>query len=256
MDSKYQQQADRCVSAVFKEHDDIDKVVRQLIDKGVPKENISMMGRNFKSESRIKGFITRKNLILGGLKEGAIFGSIFGSFLGLLTEVGMLFVPFVGPVVAAGPLGAAVLGAASGALAGSAGAGIGSALLSLGLPKDKAAVYETRMQAGEFLMVVEVPAETTEEVTQLLESAGGEEIHTSEMKIPRQPSGELESKEHLSPELKADMSEYAQDTYVVEFNKSLKEEPEEHKAAVKAWSKVEEKYDRDDKGVLSQPKAS
>ena len=178
MDSKFEQQADslderslasyadagshRCVSAVFKEHDDLDKVVRQLLDKGIPKENISMMGRNFKSESRIRGFITRKNLILNGLKEGAIFGSIFGSFLGLLTEVGMLFIPFVGPVVAAGPLGAAILGAASGALAGSADAGLDLALLSLGLPKEKAAVYETRMQAGEFLMVVEVPAETTE----------------------------------------------------------------------------------------------
>ena len=254
MNSKYQQ-ADRSVSAVFKEHDDLDRAVRQLIDKGVPKDNISMMGRNFKSESRIKGFITRKDLIVDGLKEGAIFGSIFGSFLGLLTQVGMLFVPFVGPVVAAGPLGAAVLGAASGALAGSAGAGIGSALLSLGLPKDKAAVYETRMQAGEFLIVVEVPAETTEEVTQMLESAGAEEIHTSEMKIPRQPSGELESKEHLSPELKADMSEHAQDAFVKEYNNSLKEESE-HKAAVKAWQKIESEYDRDDRGVLSQPKAS
>ena len=68
MDSQYQK-ADRCVSAVFKEHDAVDKVVRQLLNKGVPKENISMMGRNFKSESRIKGFLTRKNLILNGLKE-------------------------------------------------------------------------------------------------------------------------------------------------------------------------------------------
>ena len=33
MDSKYQQQADRCVSSVFKEHDDLDKVVRQLYDR-------------------------------------------------------------------------------------------------------------------------------------------------------------------------------------------------------------------------------
>ena len=256
MDSQFEGQADRCVSAVFKEHDAVDKVVRQLLDKGIPKENISMMGRNFKSESRIKGFLTRKNLILNGLKEGAIFGSIFGTFLGLLTEVGVLFVPFVGAVVAAGPLGAALLGAASGALAGSAGAGLGSALISLGLPKEKAAVYETRLQAGEFLIVVEVPSETTEQVSQLLQEAGAEAIHTSEMKIPRQPSGELESKEHLSPELKADMSEHAQDTFIKEYNNSLKETDEEHKAAVKAWEKIEEKYDRDDKGVLSQPKAS
>ena len=76
------------------------------------------------------------------------------------------------------------------------------------------------------------------------------------MKIPRQPSGELESKEHLSPKLKADMSKHAQDTFIKEYNNSLKETDEEHKAAVKAWEKIQEKYDRDDKGVLSQPKAS
>ena len=40
MDFKYQQQANRCVWAVFKEHDDLDKVVRQLLDKGVLKKNI------------------------------------------------------------------------------------------------------------------------------------------------------------------------------------------------------------------------
>ena len=34
MDSQYQK-ADRCVSAVFKEHDAVDKVVRQLLNKGV-----------------------------------------------------------------------------------------------------------------------------------------------------------------------------------------------------------------------------
>ena len=51
-------------------------------------------------------------------------------------------------------------------------------------------------------------------------------------------------------------SEHAQDTFIKEYNNSLKETDEEHKAAVKAWQKIEEKYDRDDKGVLSQPKAS
>jgi len=95
--------AERTVSAVFKEEEQIDGAIRRLLDRGVSRDHISVMGKNFKSETRIAGFITKKDLILGGLRNGAIFGSLFGSFLSLLTGVGVLFIPFVGPVVAAGP---------------------------------------------------------------------------------------------------------------------------------------------------------
>lgn len=142
--------AERTISAVYKEQNQVDDVIRRLLDRGVPRDHISVMGRNFKSETRIAGFITKKDVILGGLRTGAIFGSLFGSFLSLLTGVGVLFIPFVGPIVAAGPIGALLLGAASGAIAGSAGAGLVSVLATLGMPEDKAAVYQTRLQAGEF----------------------------------------------------------------------------------------------------------
>ncbi len=66
------------------------------------------MGRNFQSETRIAGFISKKDVIFGGLRTGAVFGS----FLSLLTGVGVLFIPFVGPILAAGPIGAVLLGAA------------------------------------------------------------------------------------------------------------------------------------------------
>ncbi len=56
-------------------------------------------------------------------------------------------------------MGAALLGAASGALAGSAGAGLVSALVTLGMPEEKAAIYQTRIEAGDFLVAVEVPAD-------------------------------------------------------------------------------------------------
>ena len=107
--------ADRTISAVFKEKEQLDGVIRRLLDRGVPQDRISVMGKNFQSKTRIAGFISKKDVILGGLRSGAIFGSLFGSFLSLLTGVGVLFIPFVGPVVAAGPLGAVLLGAASGA---------------------------------------------------------------------------------------------------------------------------------------------
>ena len=138
-------QAERTISSIFKEQKQIDDVIHRLLDRGVSSDYISVLGRNFQSETRIAGFITKRDVILGGLRTGAIFGSLFGSFLSLLTGVGVLFIPFVGPIVAAGPIGAILLGAASGALAGSAGAGLVSVLTALGMSEDKATVYQTRL---------------------------------------------------------------------------------------------------------------
>ncbi|MEM9805556.1 MAG: general stress protein, partial [Cyanobacteria bacterium P01_D01_bin.56] len=92
MDTTYT--AERTLSAVFKEESQIDQVIRRLLDRDVPQDHISVMGRNFQTETRIAGFITKKNVILGGLRSGAAFGSLFGSFLSLLTGVGVLLIEF------------------------------------------------------------------------------------------------------------------------------------------------------------------
>jgi hypothetical protein len=176
---------ERTISAVLTTQTQVQDAIKRLTERGIPAEDISVMGRNFESNTRVTGFITKKDVILGGLKQGAIFGSLFGSALSLLTGVGVLFIPFVGPVVAAGPIGAALLGAASGALAGSAGAGLASALVTLGMPEDKAAIYQTLVSAGEFLVMVEVPEAKTGEYQLLLEAAGGKEVHTSDRVLPR-----------------------------------------------------------------------
>jgi Heat induced stress protein YflT len=162
--------AERTVSAVFKTEEEIDGVVRRLLDRGVSRDHISVMGRNFQSQTRISGFISKRDVILGGLRTGAVFGSLFGSLFSLLSGVGVLFIPFVGPIVAAGPIGALLLGAASGALVGSAGGGLASVLTTLGMPEDKATVYQTRLQAGEFVLMAEVPADRAGEY-QLLVAA-------------------------------------------------------------------------------------
>lgn len=52
--------AERTISAVYKEQNQVDDVIRRLLDRGVPRDHISVMGRNFKSETRIAGFITKK----------------------------------------------------------------------------------------------------------------------------------------------------------------------------------------------------
>jgi cation transport regulator ChaB len=212
------------------------------------------MGRNFQSETRIAGFISKKDVILGGLRTGAVFGSLFGSFLSLLTGVGVLFIPFFGPIVAAGPIGAVLLGAASGAIAGSAGAGLVSVLTTLGMPEDKAAIYQTRLQAGEFLLMAEVPSDRTGEFQLLLESAGGEEINTIEKTFARPCPGQCNSPEDLSPEVRAHLSDEAQRTFIERYNTVFNEKNDEFTAEQAAWESVHQQYDEDENGVWSKAK--
>jgi cation transport regulator ChaB len=248
--------AERTVSGVFKEQEQVDNVVRRLLDRGVSRDHISVMGNNFQSETRISGFITKKDVIFGGLRSGAVFGSLFGSLLGLLSGVGVLFIPFVGSVVAAGPIGGALLGAASGALAGSAGAGLASVLVTLGMPKEKAAIYETRLKAGEFIVMAEVPANKTGEISLLMESAGGEETHTTEATLPRACPGGCNSPEDLAPEVRSHLSSDAQKTFIERYNTVFDELKDESKAEEAAWSAIHEQYEEDDNGVWSKQKVT
>jgi cation transport regulator ChaB len=241
------------ISAIFEEEHQIDGVVRRLIDRGISKDEISVMGRNFQSETKITGFISKRDVILGGLRSGAVFGSLFGSFLSLLTGVGVLLIPFVGPVVAAGPIGAILLGATSGAIAGSAGAGLVSVLTTLGMPEEQAALYQTRLQAGEFVMMLEVPFDRTGEYKLLLESAGGKDIHTNDAALPR-AAEQCNSPADLSPEIRSHLSAEAQIVYVSSYGVALNETNDDIKAEQAAWVKIHERFDEDENGVWSKAK--
>lgn len=65
---------------------------------------------------------------------------------------------------------------------------------------------------------MEVPSDKIGEIQLLLESAGGEEIHTNETTLPRQRSGQIEDPSDLSPEIRSHLSEDAQRTFVANFN--------------------------------------
>lgn len=247
---------ERTVSAVLKTEQQVREVIQKLIDQGISRDHISVMGKDFQSQTRISGFISKKDVILGGLRTGAVFGSLFGSLLGLLTGVGVLFIPFVGSVVAAGPIGAVLLGAASGALAGSAGAGLASVLATLGMPEDKAAIYETRIQAGEFLLMAEVPTAKAAEVQSLLEASGGEELHVNESALPRACAGECNGPEDLSPEIRSHLSQEAQQVFMQRYNVALKETNDELKAEQSAWETIHQQFEEDDRGVWSKARVA
>jgi uncharacterized membrane protein len=102
--------------------------------------------------------------------------------LGWLAGVGALAIPGLGPLIAAGPILAALSGAAVG---GSLG-GLAGALVGLGIPEFEAKQYESRLRTGNILMCVHV--DDTEEaglVREIMAEEKAEDISTgTEAAVP------------------------------------------------------------------------
>lgn len=81
---------------------------------------------------------------------GAGGGAVIGGTLGLLVGVGALAVPGLGPLIAAGPIMAALAGAGVGGAIG----GVGGALIGMGIPEYEAKRYEGIVKNGGILLSV------------------------------------------------------------------------------------------------------
>lgn len=98
--------------------------------------------------------------------KGAGIGGALGGGAGLLAGLGLLAIPGLGPVVAAGWLAATAVGAAAGAATG----GIVGALVDSGVDRDHAAVYSESVRRGGTMVTVRVRDEDAGRVATLLES--------------------------------------------------------------------------------------
>src|SRR3954469_9006201 len=79
-----------------------------------------------------------------GAATGAGSGAVIGGALGWLVGIGSLAIPGLGPVIAAGPVLAALAGAGVGGAVG----GISGALIGLGIPEYEAKRYEASVRSG------------------------------------------------------------------------------------------------------------
>jgi len=99
---------------------------------------------------------------------GAGIGAAIGGIGGLLVGLGALAIPGIGPVVAAGPLLAALTGAGVGAVAG----GIVGALVDLGIPDEEANLYAEGLHRGDILVIAQVPDASANAVTRIMDRSG------------------------------------------------------------------------------------
>src|SRR5690348_14560578 len=106
----------RTVTALFDDYDDAVEAVRRLKQAGIPDSQISLVSGSEKHRS--SGTSNGDDNDVSDAGKGAAIGGAIGGGAGLLAGLGMLAIPGLGPVVAAGWLASTLAGLAAGATTG------------------------------------------------------------------------------------------------------------------------------------------
>lgn len=129
--------------------------IEGLRSAGYKDEEISIITKNEEKYDALTNMvgtdIVHDNDKGSGAATGAMAGGTIGGLGGLLLGLGALAIPGVGPIIAAGPIAAAI----TGALAGGAVGGLAGALIDYGVPEVEAKEYEERINAGDILVLVD-----------------------------------------------------------------------------------------------------
>lgn len=113
-----------------------------------------------------------------GAGKGAATGGAIGAGAGLLAGLGLLAIPGLGPVVAAGWLASTLAGAVGGAAIGGATGGLLGALKDAGVSDDDANVYAEGVRRGGSLVSVKVEEEDALRAQSILDEAKGVDAMT------------------------------------------------------------------------------
>ena len=143
------------ISRLYDRYSDAQNAVRSLETAGVPHSDISIVANNsdnwFNSDKKVDGDRDGVDRAEGAGK-GAGIGAGLGGAAGLLAGLGLLAIPGLGPVVAAGWLAATAVGAAAGAATG----GLVGALTEAGVSKEDAPLYAEGVRRGGTLVSARV----------------------------------------------------------------------------------------------------
>ena len=164
----------RTVTRLFNSHTEALAAVRDLKAAGIDDDRISLVASNAdKWHDGSTDGIDGDNDAAEGAGKGATTGGLIGGGAGLLAGLGMLAIPGLGPVVAAGWLASTAVGAAIGAAAGGATGGLLGALKDAGHSDEDAHVYAEGVRRGGSLVSVKAEDADAARVESLLQSSQG-----------------------------------------------------------------------------------
>jgi hypothetical protein len=164
----------RTVVALFDDFNDASGAVRDLVDNGFSRDDVSLMASDPENQYSRHIGTTPEEEATGaaqGAGVGAGVGAVVGGLGGLLVGLGALTIPGIGPIIAAGPLAAALTGlagAGAGAVAGGVTGGLLGALVDMGVPEETAQYYAEGVRRGGHLVTVRTADHMSDRAVDLL----------------------------------------------------------------------------------------
>lgn len=159
--------ASKTVVGIFDSMTEAENAVRALESAGISRDDVSVVANKHTAGSaETVGSGTATTATTSNVATDAGIGAALGGVGGLLLAFAGLAVPGIGPILAAGPIIAALGGAGIGAVAG----GIIGALTEAGVPEDEAHYYAEGVRRGQVLVTVKTDETRADQARQILDS--------------------------------------------------------------------------------------
>jgi len=140
-------------------------VVDDMVKAGFHRNSISVIAND--PEKKYASYVNQ-DASADGAAAGAGIGAAIGGLGGLLLGLGALAIPGIGPIIAAGPIMAALAGAGVGAVTG----GLLGALVDLGVPQESAEAYAESVRRGNVLVTAQVEDNRADEARRIMQRKG------------------------------------------------------------------------------------
>src|ERR1022692_3823214 len=154
------------VVAIYRQHTDADLAVKELQRGGVDMHKLSIVGKGYHTDEQAVGYYNAGDR----MKYWGKTGAFWGGFWGLLFGSAFFMIPGIGPVLAAGPVVAWIVGGLESAIEVGGLSAIGAGLYGMGIPKDSVVKYEMALKTDKFLLMVHGTAAEVEKAKDIIEN--------------------------------------------------------------------------------------
>jgi len=188
----------KTIVAIFDNFEYAEKAAREIKDRGLKTDDISLVARQSDGEARDTAPTMRVGAgtdlstdtatrlasdvesrthmgadtrgVNDNISDGVVTGGILGGLAGLLIGAGSMVIPGLGIVAAAGPI--------TGLLSGAVTGGIVGGLVDLGIPENRGKQYESDIREGKILFSMRTDEDKINEISNILRSNGAVSVDT------------------------------------------------------------------------------
>jgi heat induced stress protein YflT len=154
------------VVAIYDSHSQAEEAVKELQRSGFDIKKLSIVGKGYHSEEQVVGLYNTGDRMKHWGKLGAFWGGLWGMLFGAAFFV----IPGLGPILAAGPVVAWIVGALEGAVVVGGLSAVGAGLYSIGIPKDSVVKYEAALKSDKFLLLAHGTADVVAKAKDIIET--------------------------------------------------------------------------------------